>query len=43
MLDDVTRRYQQEIRNSSLWGGMVREFREEEAERLLREFRIEIR
>ena len=32
VLDDVTRRYQQEIRNSPLWDEMVREFGEEEAE-----------
>jgi hypothetical protein len=43
MLDDVTRRYQQEIRNSPLWDEMVREFGEEEAERILMEFRVEIR
>jgi len=43
VLDDMTRRYQQEIRNSPLWDKMVREFGEEEAERLLREFRVEIR
>ena len=43
VLDDMSRRYQQEIRNSLLWDEMVWEFGEEEAERLLREFRVEIR
>ena len=43
MLDDVTRRYQQEIRDSLLWDEMVRESGEEEGERILREFRFEIR
>jgi hypothetical protein len=39
----MTRRYQQEIRNSPLWDEMVREFGEKEAERLLKKFRVEIR
>jgi hypothetical protein len=39
----MTRRYQQEIRNSSSWDEMVREFGEKEAEQILREFRVEIR
>ena len=43
MLDDMTRSYQQQIRESPLWDEMVREFGEEEAERILREFRVEIR
>ena len=43
MLDDMTRRYQQKIRESALWDEMVREFGEEEAERILRKFRAEIR
>jgi len=42
MLDDMTRRYQQEIRNSPLWDEMVREYGEEETERLLKKFRVEI-
>ena len=42
-LDDMTRRYQQNIRKSPLWDQMVREFGEEEAERILRKFRVEIR
>jgi len=43
MLDNMTRRYQQNIRESALWDEMVREFGEEEAERILRKFRVEIR
>lgn len=43
MLDEMTGSYQQKIRESPLWDEMVREFGEEEAERLLREFRVEIR
>ena len=43
MLDDMTERYQQEIRESALWDEMIREFGEEEAERILRKFRVEIR
>ena len=42
-LGDMTRRYQQNIRESALWDEMVREFGEEEAERILRKFRVEIR
>jgi len=43
MLDEMTRAYQQKIRKSPLWEEMVREFGEERAERLLKEFRVEIR
>jgi len=39
----MTARYQQGIRESPLWDEMVREFGEEEAERLLTKFRDEIR
>ena len=42
-LDEMTRVYQQNTRESPLWEEMVREFGEEEAQRLLREFRVEIR
>jgi len=40
--DDPPRSYQQEIRESALWDEMVRKFREKEAERLIRKFRVEI-
>ena len=42
-LDEMTLVYQQKIRESALWDEMVREFGEEEAERLLKNFRVEIR
>ena len=42
-LDEMTRVYQQNIRESPLWDEMVREFGEEEAERILKEFRVEVR
>jgi len=43
MLDEMTGSYQQKIRESPLWDEMVREVGEEEAERILKEFRVEIR
>jgi len=43
MLDEMTRLYQQKIRKSPLWDKMVREFGAEEAERLLRSFRVEVK
>jgi hypothetical protein len=43
IVDDMTRRYQQEIRTTPLWDEMVRELGEKEAERLLSEFGVEIR
>ena len=42
-LDEMTRVYQQNIPEPPLWDQMVGEFREKEAERILREFRVEIR
>jgi hypothetical protein len=42
-LDEMTMVDQWKIRDSPLWNEMVREFGEEEAERLLREFRVEVR
>jgi hypothetical protein len=39
----MTRLYRQNIRSSPLWDEMVREFGEEAAERMLREFRVEVR
>jgi hypothetical protein len=42
-LDEMTKVYQQNIRESPLWDEMVKEFGEEAAERLLREFRVEVR
>jgi hypothetical protein len=42
-LDEASRLYQENIRNSPLWDEMVRQFGKEEAERLLLEFRVEVR
>ena len=42
-LDEMTGSYQQKIRESPLWAEMVRELGEEEAERILKEFRVEMR
>ena len=42
-LDEMTGSYQQKIRESPLWDEMVREFGEEEAERILRGFRVDVR
>ncbi|MBA7682970.1 hypothetical protein ES703_91326 [subsurface metagenome] len=41
MLEQMTKVYQQKIRNSPLWDKMVEEFGLEEAKRLLKEFRAE--
>ena len=40
-LNAATKMYQQKIRASPLWGKMVEEHGEEEAKRLLSEFRVE--
>ena len=42
-LDEASRLYQESIRNSPLWDEMVRQFGEKKAERLLLEFRVEVR
>lgn len=42
-LDEMTRTYQQNIRESALWDELATEFGEEEAERMLKRFRVEIR
>jgi hypothetical protein len=43
MLDELTRRFQKNIRNSPLWQEMVDELGEQEAERMLKDFRAELR
>jgi len=40
-LKEMTKRYQEDIRRSPLWDLMVKEYGEEEAARLLQEFRVE--
>ncbi len=42
LLDQLTEHYQQNIRNSPLWDEIVRRFGTEEAERILKEFRVEV-
>jgi len=42
LLEQLTEQYQQNIRNSALWEEIVRRFGPEEAERILKEFRIEV-
>jgi len=42
-LDEMTRSYQEGIRNSPLWEEMVREFGQQRAEELLRQCRAELR
>lgn len=40
-LEEMTKRYQESIRRSPLWDLMVKEYGEEEATRLLQQFRVE--
>ena len=42
LLEQLTEQYQQNIRNSALWDEILRRFGPEEAERILKEFRIEV-
>jgi hypothetical protein len=42
-LDEMSRVYQQKIRSSPLWQEMLDEFGPAEAERLLKQFRAEVR
>ena len=42
-LEQAAKLYQQEIRNSPLWDEMVEQFGQEEAERILLQFRVEVR
>lgn len=43
MLEAMTKRYQERLRNSPLWDVMVKQFGEEKAEELLKECRAELR
>ena len=43
MLEEITRQYQERIRNSPLWDEMIKQFGREKAEQLLKEFRAELR
>lgn len=42
-LDKMTKEYQKKIRNSSLWDEMVKKYGREEAEKMLKNFKAEIR
>lgn len=42
-LEQMTKEYQKQIRNSPLWNEMVKKYGKEEAEKLLRNFKAEIR
>ena len=42
-LEEATKLYQQQIRNSPLWDEMIKQFGHEEAERILLQFRVEVR
>ena len=39
----MTKEYQQKIRKSPLWKKMVTEYGKEEAEKMLKEFQVEVR
>ena len=43
MLEEMTKQYQENLRNSPLWGMMVKQFGKEKAEELLNECRAELR
>jgi len=42
-LEDLTRQYQENIRNSPMWSEMVRKFGRAKAEELLKECKVELR
>lgn len=42
-LEELTKQYQENIRNSPMWGEMVRKFGRAKAEELLKECRVELR
>ena len=41
-VEEMTRKYQEEIRNSPLWDKMLKKFGREKAEELLKECRVKI-
>jgi len=43
LLDRLTEQYQESVRKSALWDEIVRRFGREEAERILKGFRVEVR
>jgi hypothetical protein len=42
-LEEMTKQYQENLRNSPLWGEMVRKFGRAKAEEVLKECRVELR
>lgn len=42
-MEEITRDYQQRLRNSPLWPEMVKKYGKEQAEELLKECRVELR
>jgi hypothetical protein len=42
-IEEITKKYQENIRNSPLWGEMLRKFGKEKAEELLLQCRFEIK
>ncbi len=42
-LEKMTKEYQKQIRNSPLWDEMVQKYGKEKAEKLLKEFKAEVR
>jgi len=41
-LDNMTKVYQKNIRNSPIWDEMIKQYGKEKAEKLLKEFRVKI-
>ena len=41
-VEEMTRKYQEEIRNSPLWDDMLKQFGREKAEELLKECRVKV-
>ena len=42
-LREATEKYQKNIRNSPIWDAMIKEFGEDRAEEMLKEFRVELK
>lgn len=42
-LEEMTKEYQKSIRNSPIWDVMVKEYGEDRAEELLKEFKVELK
>ncbi len=42
-IESMTKKYQENVKNSPLWNEMLREFGRERAEQILKEFKVETR